>query len=713
MRPTSFSQNNMFSNYPRQWYLQYIKKIPSFQDFCYANAGSTIHKCLQLHYEDKKSLEELKLIFNKLWTDSYKLDKSKIANKKDSYWLMVIEGINKKLDITSTELKIFYPDVVGYLDVVDTKNHTIADWKSSTRSEINEEEYKKQLQFYSYLYSRKFGTLPKSCKVYYLKYPGSKGEMEYIPTEKDIGDIEDWHFGIRKQIDEVIKNDKLPEKCGECNFFCPYKSYCFEDENTLKFKLSIINNYVFVEGKITDILNNQLNKKFSYELKNAFWIKKKKPEANTIIKFWKENKRLIPLGMFHGLVKTLNDYAKFKKRELSLEIIDNRKSFETTTKMPDSLIGKELRDYQEDAIRAFTSKRIAILEIATGAGKSLIMSEIVRKLNLKTLILVNRVELLYQLKETLEESLGIKVGVIRAKEDDIQDITIATIQTIYKNIKKYKDYLSTINFSIMDECHNVNHMSYWKISNHLINTTHRLGLSGTAFRIDGNDMYLNAVNGYISYNLNAKKLINLGWLTRPSIHFIKNYMTDKDSNNIEAGIKTGLINETESYPKYYEGFIKNNKKRNEVIKDIVEKNKGKKILILTKLVEHGQMLSEILECDHIHGGSNKKERTDVFEKFKNEDVNIIVGTISIFSEGIDIPKLDILINASANKGDVKSVQMLGRIMRLFEGKERADYYDFVDEHRFFKLASYARMKIFRKQSHNVEVIDYSKESKNI
>ena len=713
MRPTSFSQNNMFSNYPRQWYLQYIKKIPSFQDFCYANAGSTIHKCLQLHYEDKKSLEELKLIFNKLWTDSYKLDKSKIANKKDSYWLMVIEGINKKLDITSTELKIFYPDVVGYLDVVDTKNHTIADWKSSTRSAINEEEYKKQLQFYSYLYSRKFGTLPKSCKVYYLKYPGSKGEMEYIPTEKDIGDIEDWHFGIRKQIDEVIKNDKLPDKCNECNFFCPYKSYCFEDENTLKFKLSIINNYIYVEGKITEILNNQLNKKYSYELKNAHWIKKHNPNINTTISFWKERKRIIPLGMFHGLFKTLSDYAKFRKKELSLDIIDTRKKTETTVKMPLALIGKELRDYQEDAVRAFTSKRIAILEIATGAGKSLIMSEIVRKLNLKTLILVNRVELLYQLKETLEESLGIKVGVIRAKEDDIQDITIATIQTIYKNIKKYKDYLSTINFSIMDECHNVNHMSYWKISNHLINTTHRLGLSGTAFRIDGNDMYLNAVNGYISYNLNAKKLINLGWLTRPSIHFIKNYMTDKDSNNIEAGIKTGLINETESYPKYYEGFIKNNKKRNEVIKDIVEKNKGKKILILTKLVEHGQMLSEILECDHIHGGSNKKERTDVFEKFKNEDVNIIVGTISIFSEGIDIPKLDILINASANKGDVKSVQMLGRIMRLFEGKERADYYDFVDEHRFFKLASYARMKIFRKQSHNVEVIDYSKESKNI
>ena len=146
MRPTSFSQNNIFDLYPRQWFLQYIKKIPSVQDFCYANAGSTIHTCLQKHYEGNNSLEELKVIFNKLWVDSYKLDKSKIAGKKDSYWLMVIEGINKKLDVTSCELKLFWPDVVGQLDVVDTGNHTIADWKSSTRSAINEEDYIAELE---------------------------------------------------------------------------------------------------------------------------------------------------------------------------------------------------------------------------------------------------------------------------------------------------------------------------------------------------------------------------------------------------------------------------------------------------------------------------------------------------------------------------------------------------------------------------------------
>ena len=709
MRPTSFSQNSMFSKFPRQWYFQYIKKIPIFQDMCYANAGSAIHKCLQIYYEQKKSLDEIKTLFNTIWLN-YKLDKSKIANKKDSYWLMIVEGINKKINFTSCEMKIFYPDVVGYLDVIDTQNETIYDWKSSTRSEENEKDYTKQMQFYSYLYSRKFNSLPKKCSVFYLKYPGSKGVLDYIPTENNMIEIEDWHFNIRKKMDEVINSNKMPEKCNECNFFCPFTPYCFEDETNLKFKLLIINNYIQINRNIDVILNNQLNKKFSYELKNAYYIKKKRPQAKTVINFWKEDKKILPLGFYHGLIKTLNDYAKFKKKELVLEIIDNRRKGDINTKLPDALIGKELRDYQEDAVRAFLDKRIACITAATGAGKTEIATEIIRKLNVKTLFLVDRVELLTQTKKRLEESLGIEVGIIRAKDNNPKDITVATIQTIAKNVKLYANYLASINFCIFDECHKTPAKSFWKVSNHLINTIYRLGLTATRWRDDGNEMFITAVTGYECFDLSSKVLIEKGWLTRPTLHFIKNYMTEEQVNQIDnTVVRKGLINETEQYSNFYISYIKNNKYRNEVIKDLVNVNKGKKILILTKLVEHGQILSEMLECNHIHGGSNKNERTEVFEKFKNEDINIIVGTVSIFSEGIDIPKLDILINASGNRGDIKSVQMLGRIMRLFEGKERCDYYDFIDKHKFFKLASYSRMKIFRKQGHDIEVLNYEKE----
>ena len=62
-------------------------------------------------------------------------------------------------------------------------------------------------------------------------------------------------------------------------------------------------------------------------------------------------------------------------------------------------------------------------------------------------------------------------------------------------------------------------------------------------------------------------------------------------------------------------------------------------------------------------------------------------------------------NAAANKGDVKTIQVLGRVLRRLKGKKDAYYYDFIDESRFFRLASYARKKALLKEGHTVEVID--------
>jgi superfamily II DNA or RNA helicase len=80
------------------------------------------------------------------------------------------------------------------------------------------------------------------------------------------------------------------------------------------------------------------------------------------------------------------------------------------------------------------------------------------------------------------------------------------------------------------------------------------------------------------------------------------------------------------------------------------------------------------------------------------------------SEGIDLPHLNTVINAAANKGNVKTVQILGRILRKLEGKTGAKYIDFIDESKFFKFASYARKRILRSEGHDVEVEDVKTEN---
>ena len=174
---SSFSQHNLFEKCARWWYFQYIQRLPVSSDMSYAHAGNAIHKTLQQYYDGKVSdVEKIKEIFSNYW-EGYKLHQGKLNLKKDEYWLMILNGLNLKLEVTSTELKIFYPEVVGYLDVVNTQTDEIGDWKSSKRSEDNEKEYKKQLMLYAWIYHRKFERVPNKVTVYYLRYNGTKGEL--------------------------------------------------------------------------------------------------------------------------------------------------------------------------------------------------------------------------------------------------------------------------------------------------------------------------------------------------------------------------------------------------------------------------------------------------------------------------------------------------------------------------------------------------------
>jgi len=706
---SSFSQHNIFNGCPRQWYLQYIKKIPAIQDMCYAHAGSVIHKCLEMYYEGKiKDMDKLKELFNTQWKN-YKLGESKIKLKKDNYWLMIINGINLNKHITNTELKIYYPEVVGYIDAVDSDNDELTDWKSSTRSEINEHEYTQQLKLYAWLYHRKFNKIPKKCTVEYLKYSGSKGTLSITPTDKDVIEIEDWFYDTLKKMEAVKEKDELPPKCeGSCNFFCPYKNLC-ESDNTesLRYDLHIKGNNIFIQGSITNLLSKGLDNKFSYELKNAHFIKKANPHARTTIRFWNPNTRILPLGFMKGLVKTLTDYAKYKKKEIVIDLHDERTFDDTKVEMPDKFVnGRTLRDYQTDAVDKFLRDKIGILEIGTGGGKTEIAIECIRRLGMKTLFVVDKIELLKQTKKRIEDALGIEVGQLGGGKQEIKDITVATVQTITKNLNTYSLYLRSIRFAIFDETHKVAARSYFRIAQQLTGTEYRLGISGTAYRDDGNDMMINASVGEKLYDLSSKVLIENGWLMKPTIVFIKNYMTKEQIKQKELEQKTGLINEQPKYAEYYNGFIVNNKQRNNMIIKLINENKEKKLLILVKLVEHGKMLEELIpNSRYLYGETNKKERDKIFNNFVSGKLTVLISTISIFSEGIDIPSLDMVINASANKGDVKSIQVLGRVLRKMDGKKEAHYYDFFDDVRFFNIASLKRKRAFYREGHKVEVVD--------
>lgn len=701
----------MFWTCPRSWYMKYIQDVPKVENLVYAYRGTVVHDCMEEYYPEKnKSKQEIRELFEEEW-DEYDLDDSKLRNAKDDTWKMVERGMELDLPATSTELKIYYPDVVSYLDLVDSQNKVITDWKTSTRREDNEKKYLMQLKYYSWLYYRKFDELPNKAQVVYLKYDNEYTIMSCKPTMQDIKNAREWHEKTKEKMRYYINN---PEKLPPFNkdyYFSPYK-YLWNTEkdvdyNTFNWVLLIRDNYFYIKGEMDEFLKKHFCKKFSYELKDAYFIKKNKPNADTTVKFFHRKQKRLPIGFLQSAKKTLRDYAEYKDKECVIKVNDNRKFCEKNIDMPSELLSdKKLRDYQLKAVKKSIKKKMGVLEIGTGGGKTLIACEIIRRLGYKTLFVVDKKELLYQAKDVFENNLNIDVGVIGDGKDDIKDVNVATIQTLRNNFKKYKDFLNSIRIFIADESHKVASDSYQRLAYHLKNTEYRFGLTGTNYRDDGNDMKIDAILGDNVFTMSSKELVDNEYLVNPDIYFIDNFNTSDEIEYMKQESKKGLINETDNYNLYYDSFIVNNEGRNKLIKKICERDKQEKVLVLVKRINHGEKLKEMIDdSEYICGETDSEKRTEILDKFKNGNLNIVIGTITIFSEGVDIPSLNVVVNAAANKGNVKSVQSLGRVLRKKKGKDKGKYFDFIDNGRFFKNASYSRKKVFTNEGYNVKIKD--------
>ena len=275
-------------------------------------------------------------------------------------------------------------------------------------------------------------------------------------------------------------------------------------------------------------------------------------------------------------------------------------------------------------------------------------------------------------------------------------ISIEKIETTkpgkhYYDIEVEDNHNFFANGVLSSNCHIAAAKSLVKISNYLPNTLYRLGLTGTPFRDDKEDMKMFGVCGDIIYTKQTEELINEGWLTPSECFFIK----------LKGDDKRG-----ETYQESYTSNIVENEERNDKAVELVRDNPGKKILILTKLVAHGKAMAEkIPNSEFIYGGTKDEKRKEQFKKFQDGHIQVLVGSASIFSKGINIPDLDIIINLAGNKGEVQTIQSIGRVLRKSGDKETAYYFDFIDNGGYHYKASKARMKILKEFGHKIQTIN--------
>ncbi|KAJ3256843.1 hypothetical protein HK103_005087 [Boothiomyces macroporosus] len=116
--------------------------------------------------------------------------------------------------------------------------------------------------------------------------------------------------------------------------------------------------------------------------------------------------------------------------------------------------------------------------------------------------------------------------------------------------------------------------------------------------------------------------------------------------------------------------------------DQLQSHTIKSTLVFAVNVQHIQnLVQEFIDngilAVGIHGNTPQDQREQILIDFKEKRIPVLINC-GIITEGVDIPNIDCLLMARPTKSGVLLQQMLGRGMRLHEGKEYCLVLDFVD-----------------------------------
>jgi len=450
-----------------------------------------------------------------------------------------------------------------------------------------------------------------------------------------------------------------------------------------------------IVGTLDPRVITALRSKLSAEMVGAFYARQRNPYAG-VRYFFTPKTQVFPTGMIHYVRDVLDKF------EVEWEIVDYRP--EVKLGQPLQLHDVTLRDYQQEAVDLAIKKERGILRAGTGAGKSSMLSAIIARLNVKTLILIHKQDIFYQLISTFERILKVPIGKIGDGECQFENITVAMIQTVahvfdpkVKVLAKdnkilaektdaIKQFLGDIECVLIDEAHHVAADTFWDVMQNIPKARYRIGVTATAFREDNMDLMLEGALAKKFIDISSSDLIDKKFLVPPDIFL---FPVAHDRRKKE-----------DTYGQVYNEEIVNNMERNSLICNLALKAKhaGKAVLIAVTQMEHGEMLEHMLQtvdptAIFVNGQSKSEVRKQILKELGSGVTRIVIAT-NIYSEGVDMPALAVLINAAGGASGIHSLQLLGRVLRSAPGKTKAWVVDLQDNGKFLNNHSKDRVNIY-------------------
>ena len=372
----------------------------------------------------------------------------------------------------------------------------------------------------------------------------------------------------------------------------------------------------------------------------------------------------------------------------------------------------ELRDIQKKAVSTF--KGLGTLVLPTGTGKSICGLYLAGKLGKKTLIVVNKDDLVdgWIQDAKLAYNDALDIGLVKGKVFKIgEHITLTTIQTLSRlGADKLKELHKEISMLIVDEVHRAGAVSYQVLNE--FPAYLRLGLTATKMRNDGLVDVIDLLCGRTLFdgtmcetdaiipaeNIHViSRKSNIFWRPKKAYYSVRTKRTIEDyvcnhktykRGTIEWVLKMEeLVSEglVKPYPlrlhDAYDKIATDEEFNNLVCEDI--KNaymQNKSCIVFCKTIEQLELLYNKLipTCPKIQKfyGNMSDSKADIKARAESKEVLVTLATLSIACEGTNVKAWEygFLVADIANDKDL--IQALGRLRRTVEGKTDVYIFDY-------------------------------------
>lgn len=357
----------------------------------------------------------------------------------------------------------------------------------------------------------------------------------------------------------------------------------------------------------------------------------------------------------------------------------------------------KLRPYQADAkagvYSAWQSGALnALAVLPTGAGKTVLFSDIIREHNAPVCAIAHRQELVSQISLALARD-GVRHRIIGPKSvvklcvnihmaevgasfyDPGSAVAVAGVDTLVRRGPELAHWLNSVTLWVQDEAHHVLKANKWGTAAEMFPNAKGLGVTATPLRADGKGLGRHADGLFDDMYVgpSMRDLINMGYLTEYRVFAPPN---DIDLSAVATSASTGDYSKVQ---------LTKAVRKSHVVGDVVAHYlriaPGKLGITFATDVETATDMAAAYNAAGVPAAvvsakTPDAERIALLRKFKNRQLLQLVN-VDLFGEGFDLPAIEVVSMARPTQSYALYVQQFGRALRLLDGKIEALIIDHV------------------------------------